>query len=129
MWVFGGGGGVVFEGGGVLIWRCGDLEIWRCGDLEMRWGRLYVQEHCNFKGDKRQDMDLDFKYTKLKKKVDAETGSILFYRDDMKGLPEQVYHGDGFIVEVKNKEVYLIDIYNAEKVLGKLLESVDTEAA
>ena len=74
-------------------------------------------------------MDLALKYKRLKKRVDTETGSILFYRDDIKGLPEKVFQGDGFTVEIKNKEVYLIDIYNAEKVLSNLLKSVKTEAA
>jgi hypothetical protein len=74
-------------------------------------------------------MDLNLKYKTLKKRVDAKTGNILFYRDDIKGLPEKVYEGDGFTVEVKNNQVYLIDIYNAEKVLLNLLKKVKTSAA
>ena len=65
-------------------------------------------------------MDLTLKYNNFKKRVDSETGSILFYRDDIKGLPDHVYQGDGFTVETKNNEVYLIDIFNAEKMLTKL---------
>jgi pyrimidine operon attenuation protein/uracil phosphoribosyltransferase len=74
-------------------------------------------------------MDLKLKYKELKKRVDAKTGSILFYRDDIKGLPEKVYEGDGFTVEIKNNQVYLIDIYNAEKVLKNMLKHVKTDAA
>ena len=74
-------------------------------------------------------MDLKLDLSAFKKRVDNETGSILFYREDIKGLPEKVYEGDGFTVEIKNKQVYLIDIYNAEKVLGNLLKTVNTNAA
>lgn len=74
-------------------------------------------------------MDLTLNYGTFIKRVDSETGSILFYRNDMKGLPEKVFHGDGFTVEIKNNEVYLIDIFNSEKVLNKLIKSVNTEAA
>ena len=74
-------------------------------------------------------MDLNLKYNSLKKRVDSKTGSILFYRDDIKGLPEKVYEGDGFTVEIKNEQVYLIDIYNAEKVLKNMLKNVKPDAA
>lgn len=74
-------------------------------------------------------MDLALEFKNLKKRVDTQTGSILFYRDDIKGLPEKVYQGDGFTVEIKNKQIFLIDIYNAEKVLRKLLKGVKTQAA
>jgi len=69
-------------------------------------------------------MDIILKYNLFKKQVDPKTGSILYYRDDLMGLPEKVYEGDGFTVETKNNEVYLIDIFNAEKVLKKLLKTV-----
>ena len=74
-------------------------------------------------------MDIKLNYQLFTKRVDAETGSILYYRKDLKGLPEKIYEGDGFTVEMKNKEVYLIDIFNAEKVLKKLLKTVKTRAA
>jgi pyrimidine operon attenuation protein/uracil phosphoribosyltransferase len=74
-------------------------------------------------------MDLNLKFKTLKKRVDSKTGSILFYRDDIKGIPEKVYQGDGFTVEIKNKQVYLIDIYDAEKVLKNMLKNVITDAA
>lgn len=62
-------------------------------------------------------MDIKLNYRFLKKRVDSETGSILYYRDDIKGLPEKVYQGDGFTVEIKNNQVYLIDIFNAELLI------------
>jgi hypothetical protein len=74
-------------------------------------------------------MDLNIDFSEFKKRVDSETGSILFYREDIKGLPEKVLQGDGFTVEIKNEKVYLIDIYNAEKVLTHLLKDMNTEAA
>ena len=74
-------------------------------------------------------MDLNLKYKEFKKKVDPETGSILFYREDMKGLPEKVYQGEGYTIEVKNGQVYLIDIYNAEKLLKGMIENVKPDAA
>ena len=74
-------------------------------------------------------MDLTLNYGTFKKRVDSETGNILFYRDDIEGLPEKVYQGDGFTVEIKNDQVYLIDIFNAEKVLNNLLKSLKIEAA
>ena len=74
-------------------------------------------------------MDIALDFGTFKKRVDSETGSILFYKDDIKGLPEKVYHGGGFTVEIKNGQVYLIDIYNAEKVLGNLLKTVNISAA
>ena len=73
------------------------------------------------------DIKLDYRY--FKKRVDIETGSILYYRDDIKGLPEKVIEGDGFTVEIKNNKVYLVDIFNAEKVLNNLLKTVQDKAA
>ena len=74
-------------------------------------------------------MDIKLNYRKFNKRVDPETGSILYYRKDIKGLPEKVYEGDGFTVEIKNNEVYLIDIFNSEKMLRKLLKTVKQKAA
>ena len=74
-------------------------------------------------------MDIKLNYQLFKKSVDPETGSILYYREDLRGLPENVYEGDGFTVETKNNEAYLIDIFNAEKVLKNLLKTVKTKAA
>ncbi|OFY67157.1 MAG: hypothetical protein A3H98_10580 [Bacteroidetes bacterium RIFCSPLOWO2_02_FULL_36_8] len=74
-------------------------------------------------------MDLIFKYGTFKKRVDNKTGSILFYRDDIKGLPEKVIQGDGFTVEIKNKQIYLIDIFNTEKMLKKMLKNIHQKVA
>ncbi len=74
-------------------------------------------------------MDIALKYGELKKRIDIETGNILFYREGVKGLPDKVYQGDGFTVETKNNQVYLIDVFNTEKVLNKLLKSVRAKAA
>ncbi len=70
-------------------------------------------------------MDLNIEYNLFKKKVDSKTGSILFYRKDMKGIPDNVIEGDGFTVEIKDNKVFLIDIFNARKVLGNLLKTID----
>ena len=74
-------------------------------------------------------MDIKLKYGLFRKKIDIATGSILYYRKDLKGLPDKVYEGDGYTVEVKNDEVYLIDIFNSEKLLHNLLKTVKKKAA
>ena len=74
-------------------------------------------------------MDLKFNYGAFQKRVDSETGSILFYRDDIKGLPDKVFEGDGFTVEIKNNQVYLIDIFNSEKMLKHLLNELNENVA
>ena len=74
-------------------------------------------------------MDIKLKYKNFNKRVDTETGSILYYKKGVKGLPESVIEGDGFTVEIKNNEVYLIDIFNAEIVLKNLLRTVKLKAA
>lgn len=72
-------------------------------------------------------MDLSFKPELFEKKVDPETGNILFFRRDMRGVSDQVIEGDGFTVEFKDGQVYLIDIFNPEKVMGNLLKTIPTE--
>ncbi len=44
-------------------------------------------------------MDLSIKLGALDLRVDAETGSLLFYRKDFHGIPDTVLNGDGFTVE------------------------------
>ena len=68
------------------------------------------------------DMSLDIRG--LEKKVDSETGSILFYRKSFSGIPEKVLQGEGFTIELSRDEVVMIDIYNAELVLSKLAKEV-----
>ena len=70
-------------------------------------------------------MGLNFNSELFDKKVDPDTGSILFFRPDIKGLPDKVMEGDGFTVEIKDNQVYLIDIFNSDKVLGNLIKSLE----
>ncbi len=72
-------------------------------------------------------MDLNFKPELFEKKIDPETGNILFFRRDMRGISEQVIEGDGFTVEFKDDQVYLVDIFNAKKVMRNLLKTIPTE--
>ncbi|MBU2446968.1 MAG: hypothetical protein KJ666_15555 [Bacteroidetes bacterium] len=65
-------------------------------------------------------MQIDLK--NLEKKVDNETGSILFYRQGFQGLPDKVIQKDGFTIELKNDEIVLIDIYKPELMLRKLID-------
>jgi len=74
-------------------------------------------------------MDLNFKSELFDKKIDPETGNILFFRRDMKGISDQVLEGDGFTVELKDDQVYLIDIFNSGKVMGNLLKMLPAEEA
>jgi predicted RNA-binding protein len=74
-------------------------------------------------------MGLNFDSKQFEKKIDPETGSILFFRPDVSGLPDKVMEGDGFTVEVKNNQVYLIDIFNSNIVLGNLLKSLEAGEA
>lgn len=73
------------------------------------------------------NMDLNFKPELFDKKIDPQTGNILFFRRDMRGIPDQVIEGDGFTVEFKDGQVYLIDIFNAKKVMGNLLRTIPME--
>ena len=69
----------------------------------------------------------NFKPKLFEKKIDPETGNILFYRRDMRGVSDRVIEGDGFTVEFKDDQIYLIDIFNAKKVMSNLLSTVPTE--
>ena len=68
-------------------------------------------------------MRLNFDSDLFQKKVDPDTGSILFFRSDLKGLPDRAMEVDGFTVEVKDNQVYMIDIFNSNKVIGNLLKT------
>ncbi len=72
-------------------------------------------------------MDLNFRPELFEKKIDPETGNILFFRRDMRGVSDQVIEGDGFTVEFKDDQVYLVDIFNAKKVMGNLLRTLPAE--
>ena len=71
-------------------------------------------------------MDLSFKPEFFDKKVDPATGNILFFRRDMRGIPDRVVEGDGFTVEFKDDQVFAIDIFNAPKVMEHLLQTIPT---
>ena len=66
-------------------------------------------------------MDLRINIDAFEKKVDEETGSILFYKKGFQGVPDKVLQGDGFTVEIKDNDVVMFDIYNPEFILSKLL--------
>ena len=72
-------------------------------------------------------MDLNFRPELFEKKIDPETGNILFFRRDMRGVSDQVVEGDGFTVEFKDEQVYLVDIFNAKKVMKNLLRTIPAE--
>lgn len=72
-------------------------------------------------------MDLNFRPELFEKKIDPETGNILFYRRDMRGVSDRVIEGDGFTVEFKDDQVYLVDIFNAKKVMKNLLRTIPAE--
>lgn len=72
-------------------------------------------------------MDLRFDSKLFGKKIDPQNGNILFYRQDMQGIPDKVIEGDGFTVEIKDNQVFLIDIFNSGKVLENLLKNIELE--
>ena len=72
-------------------------------------------------------MDLNFRPELFEKKIDPETGNILFFRRDMRGVSDQVIEGDDFTVEFKDDQVYLVDIFNAKKVMKNLLRTIPAE--
>ena len=72
-------------------------------------------------------MGLRFDSELFEKRIDPKSGNILFYRKDMRGVPDKVIEGDGFTVEIKDNQVYLIDVFNSEKVLENLLKSIESE--
>ena len=74
-------------------------------------------------------MDLKFDAALFDKKVDPESGSILFYRKDKRGIPDRVIEGEGFTVEIKDDQLYLIDVFDSQKVFGNLLRDLKIEEA
>lgn len=72
-------------------------------------------------------MDLKINTDLFDKKIDPDNGNILFFRKDKSGIPDRVFEGDGFTVEIKDNQVYMIDIFNTEKVLGNLLKNIPLE--
>lgn len=72
-------------------------------------------------------MDLNINTDLFEKKIDPDNGNILFYRKGKKGIPDRVLEGEGFTVEIKDNQIYMIDIFNTEKVLGNLLKNISLE--
>ena len=72
-------------------------------------------------------MDLKLDTKLFEKKIDPQNGNILFYRKGMRGIPDKVIEGDGFTVEIKDNQIYLIDIFNSEKVLKNMLKEIELE--
>jgi hypothetical protein len=62
------------------------------------------------------------------KKVDGETGSILFIKKEFHGIPDRVINKEGFTIEIKDEQIVLIDIYNAELVLSQLIPDIKDAA-
>lgn len=56
----------------------------------------------------------------LERKVDPETGSILFYRKGFQGIPDTVVNGEGYTIELSNGDVVLADIYDAALAFSQL---------
>jgi len=56
-------------------------------------------------------MDFKLNLSEFDKMIDEQTGIILFYKKNKKGIPDKVIHGDGFTIELKNNEIYLFDIF------------------
>ncbi|MFA4924312.1 MAG: hypothetical protein WC557_08990 [Ignavibacteriaceae bacterium] len=64
----------------------------------------------------------------FEKKVDENTGSILFFKKGFRGIPERVINRDGFTIEIQNDEIVLIDIYNSELMLSQLIPEINYAA-
>ena len=68
-------------------------------------------------------MDLKFNMAGFEKYIDSQTGGILFHNKNIQGLPDKVINGDGYTIELKNNEIFLIDIFNPNKLISILLEA------
>ena len=67
-------------------------------------------------------MDIKLNLAQFEKYIDSQTGSILFHNKNIVGLPDKVVNGDGYTIELQNNEIFLIDIFNPNKLIGLLLE-------
>ncbi|MCL5991142.1 MAG: hypothetical protein M1419_03455 [Bacteroidetes bacterium] len=70
-------------------------------------------------------MDLKIELEKYQKKIDEETGSILFFKKDFKGIPDKVINGDGWTIELKDESIVMIDIYKPKILIESILNSFD----
>ncbi|MBS4027929.1 MAG: hypothetical protein KGZ58_04745 [Ignavibacteriales bacterium] len=66
-------------------------------------------------------MDLQINLEQFEKTIDNKLGTILFHRPGFQGIPDEVLHGDGYTVELKNREVVIIDIYNPSSMMTKVI--------
>ena len=57
-------------------------------------------------------------------KEDKNTNALLLVRKGFGGLPDDVLEGNGFTIELKDKIVVIIDIYEPAIVFEELLEKV-----
>lgn len=68
-------------------------------------------------------MDLKIELEQYQKKIDEETGSILFFMKDFKGIPDKVISGDGWTIEMKDESIVMIDIYKPKILIEQILSS------
>lgn len=70
-------------------------------------------------------MELKIELEKYQKKIDEETGSILFFIKDFKGIPDKVINGDGWTIEMKDESIVMIDIYKPKILIESILNSFE----
>jgi hypothetical protein len=74
-------------------------------------------------------MNISVDLDSFQKTIDEDTGSILFYKKDFKGFPDEVINGDGWTVEIKDKSIVMIDIYKPKILIEQIINSFkDTSA-
>ncbi len=61
-------------------------------------------------------MELHINTESFERRLDSDTGSVLFYKN-FQGIPDKVIHGEGYVIEIKEKEVVIFDIYNPGLVI------------
>jgi len=69
-------------------------------------------------------MDLRINIKDFEIKNDINTSSLLLVKKGFGGLPDDVLEGNGFTIELKDKMVVIIDIYEPATVFEELLEKV-----
>jgi hypothetical protein len=67
-------------------------------------------------------MELSIDISAFDKRVDKETGSILFSRRGFHGIPDRVLHGEGFTIELQGQEIVLVDIYDPSFIMSKVID-------
>ena len=69
-------------------------------------------------------MGLQINIKDFEVKKDKNTHTLLLVRKGFGGLPDNVLEGNGFTIELKDKMVVIIDIYEPAIVFEELLEKV-----